>query len=44
VVPGADHGMKVPKSGEVTAGEALDLVLEATLEWVVREVVGNRNP
>ena len=44
VVPGADHSMKVLKSGPVTQQEALAVVLEATLEWVVREIVGNRNP
>lgn len=41
VVPGADHGMKVPRSAGVGQDEALAVVLEATLEWVVREVVGN---
>ena len=43
VVPGADHSLKVPKSGPLTQAEALAVVLEATLEWVVREVAGNRN-
>ena len=43
VVPAADHSMKVPKSAEVSQAEALAIVLEATLEWVVREVTGNRN-
>jgi len=43
VVPGADHGMKVLKSGPVTHEEALAIVLEATLEWIVRDVSGNRN-
>jgi predicted alpha/beta-hydrolase family hydrolase len=43
VVPGADHGMKVLKSGPVTHEEALAVVLEATLEWIVRDVSGNRN-
>jgi predicted alpha/beta-hydrolase family hydrolase len=42
VVPGADHGFKVPKRGAVTQEEALLIVVEATLEWVVREVVGNQ--
>ena len=41
VVPAADHSMKVPKTAEVTQADALAVVLEATLEWVVREVVGN---
>ena len=43
VVPSADHSMKVPRSAAVTQEEALAVVLEATLEWVVREVAGNRN-
>lgn len=38
VVPGADHGFKVPKSGALTQEEALGVVVEATLEWVVREI------
>jgi len=44
VVPGADHGFKVPKRGVVTQEEALAIVVEATLEWIVRDVVGNRIP
>lgn len=43
VVPWADHSMRVPKSAPVSQAEALAVVLEATLEWVVREVAGNRN-
>jgi predicted alpha/beta-hydrolase family hydrolase len=43
VVPEADHSMKVLKSAPVSQSEALAVVLEATLEWVVREVTGNRN-
>lgn len=42
VVPGADHGFKVPKSGPVSQDDALMIIVEATLEWVVREVVGNQ--
>ncbi len=42
VVPGADHGFKVPKSGPVGQDVALAIIVEATLEWIVREVVGNR--
>lgn len=44
VVPGADHGFKVPKRGPVSQDDALMIVVEATLEWVVREVVGNQSP
>jgi len=41
VVPAADHGLKVPASGELSQAEALELVVEAALEWLVREVTGN---
>ena len=41
VVPDADHGLKVPANGELTQTEALELVVEAVLEWLVREVIGN---
>jgi predicted alpha/beta-hydrolase family hydrolase len=41
VVPAADHGLKVPGRGPLTQAEALDLVVEATLQWLVREVTGN---
>ena len=44
VVPAADHSLRVPKSAGVTQAEALAIVVEATLEWVVREVAGNRTP
>jgi predicted alpha/beta-hydrolase family hydrolase len=40
VVPGGDHGLSVPKRGPITADEALALVVEAVLEFVVRDVVG----
>jgi len=43
VVPAADHSMRVPKSAPVSQAQALAVVLEATLEWVVREVTGNRS-
>jgi predicted alpha/beta-hydrolase family hydrolase len=41
IVPAADHGLKVPASGPLSQPEALDLVVEAVLEWLVREVTGN---
>ena len=41
VVPAADHGMKVAKTAPVSQADALAVVLEATLEWVVREIAGN---
>lgn len=40
VVPAADHGLKVPRRAEVSEEEAMAIVVEATLEWLVREVVG----
>jgi len=47
VVPGADHGFSVPRSGPITPDEAMAIIVEAVLEWVVRDVVGatgNRTP
>jgi hypothetical protein len=41
VVPGADHGLRVPARGDVTQEEAMGIVVESTLEWVVREVSGS---
>jgi hypothetical protein len=42
-VPGADHGLQVPKRGPVTAEAAMGIVGEAVLEFVVRDVVGAGN-
>ena len=44
VVPGADHSFKVPRSGPVSQDEALEIIVESTLEWVIREVAGNDRP
>jgi predicted alpha/beta-hydrolase family hydrolase len=44
VVPAADHSFRVPKKADITQEDALGIVVEATLEWVVREVMGNRTP
>jgi uncharacterized protein len=44
VVPGADHGFAVPRRGPVTGEEAMAIVVEAVLEWVVRDVVGPSDP
>ena len=41
VVPAGDHGLKVPRAGPLDQAGALDLVVESTLEWLVREVAGN---
>ena len=40
VVPGADHGFKVPASGPISQAEAMDIVVESALEWIVREIAG----
>lgn len=40
VVPGGDHSFTVPKRGEVTADEALAVIVEVTLEWILREGAG----
>jgi predicted alpha/beta-hydrolase family hydrolase len=40
VIPGGDHGFKVPKAGPVTPEDVRGIVVEATLEWIIREVVG----
>jgi len=40
VVPGADHGFRVPRRGPVSAEEAMAIIVEAVLEFVVRDVVG----
>jgi uncharacterized protein len=40
VVPGADHGLRVPKSAGLSEAEAMEIVVESTLEWLVREVGG----
>jgi len=44
VVPEADHSLRVGARAALTPAEALSIVVEATLEWVVREVVGNQSP
>ncbi|WP_148614836.1 alpha/beta family hydrolase [Nocardioides rubriscoriae] len=41
VVPGGDHSFVVPRKGSVSQEEALEILVESVLEWVVREVVGN---
>jgi predicted alpha/beta-hydrolase family hydrolase len=41
VVPGGDHSLKVPRRGSISQDDALGLVVEATLEWIVRDLVGN---
>ena len=41
VVPEADHGLKVPARAALSQDDALGLVVESVLEWLVREVTGN---
>lgn len=41
VVPTADHSFKVPKSAPLSQDEALSVLVEATLEWLVREVASD---
>jgi len=40
VIPDADHSFKVPKRAELSQQESLDLLVEAVLDWVTREVSG----
>lgn len=42
VVPAADHGLKVPARAPVSQDEAMGIVVESTLEWLVRELVGSQ--
>ena len=43
VVPGGDHGLRVAKSAGLTQAEAVEIVVESALEWLVREVAGPRD-
>ena len=40
VVPDADHGLAVHKRGPISQSDAIDLVVETTLEWMVRLISG----
>jgi uncharacterized protein len=44
VVPSADHSFKVAKSAPVTQDDVLEIIVETTLEWLTREIVGNERP
>jgi hypothetical protein len=44
VVPGGDHGLRVPTSAGLSQQEAMEIVVECTLEWLVREVAGPQEP
>lgn len=41
VVPGADHSFKVSARAEATQEEALEVIVESALEWMVREIAGS---
>jgi hypothetical protein len=41
-IPAADHSLKVPARGPLSQDEAMGIVVETTLEWLVREVTGNQ--
>lgn len=43
VVPQAAHDFTVPKRGDLSQDEALAIVVESTLEWLVREIAGAGN-
>lgn len=39
-VPFADHSLKVPRSAPLSAADVTAMIVEATLDWIVREVAG----
>jgi len=41
MIPGGDHSLKVPKRGVVSQEDAMGILVEAALEWIVREVAGS---
>lgn len=41
VIPEADHGLKVPKRAALSQDESMAIVVESTLEWLIREVAGS---
>ena len=41
VVPFADHGFATPKRSGLSEADAMAVVVESSLEWIVREVAGN---
>jgi uncharacterized protein len=42
VVPAADHSFKVPRRSGLGDSDVCGIIVEATLEFVVRDIVGNR--
>jgi predicted alpha/beta-hydrolase family hydrolase len=41
IVPDADHGLKVPKRAPLSQEEALGVVVESTLEWLILHIIGS---
>lgn len=41
VVPEADHGLRVPARAALSQGDVLGIVVESTLEWLVRDIAGS---
>lgn len=41
VLPEADHAMKVPARAEVGQSDVLAILVEASMEFLIREIVGN---
>ena len=41
---GRPRASRCRRGGPVTQAEAMEIVVEATLEWIVREVTGNQRP
>lgn len=41
IVPEADHGLKVPRRAVLSQEESWAIVVESTLEWLVRDIVGS---
>lgn len=42
VIPGGDHSLKVGKREALSQDDALAVLVESTLEWLVRDVIGPR--
>ncbi|GAA1967344.1 hypothetical protein GCM10009798_29590 [Nocardioides panacihumi] len=42
VIPGGDHSLRVGKREALSQDDALAVLVESTLEWLVRDVIGPR--
>jgi predicted alpha/beta-hydrolase family hydrolase len=40
VVPGADHSFRVGRTAPISQDDVVAMIVEATLEWIVREIAG----